>query len=782
MSGTAANETIDLRAIFKKLLAKWWLFGITITLALAAGVAYIKTTPKTYHVQAVVLMSERGRNMFGGSNEEFLKGSALLRNNSDIEDQVAVLTSVNNMTKALMSLDFGISYYERKNFMTRELFEYPPFYVKLDSVAVQVHGVPIHVEVDRDKGTYRVKAKAPYARLYNVQKQMELEAFYTDYEIDKEVKIGESFSDEGLSFSIEFPEDRVYGSNMDHYFIINSLDGLVASYRARTGASPISDESSIVVINCAGEVVEKEKQFLNRLLKTYLDSELYRRSQKGLRTIDFIDKQIGEVSDSLRQVETTMESFRGASGGMMSAATTSDALFQERSRLEDERSLLQRRRQYCASILDKVRSSSDLRNVPAPSSSGIDDPVLNNLVLEITKLSAELAVQNLSTGPRTNPALIAMERRMKNLTNSLAQTAESLVEQADISLMEVNRRLGRLGYELNQLPENERKLRNIDRRFKLTESLHNYLMEKRAEAGIAIASDQLDKYVVDDARMSTTIPVKPDKKVILGGAFMIGLLLPMGFILIRDFFNDTVTDIDQLNRLSPIAVLASIPGTKRKRVLPEEPKSMLAEAFRTARINLQYLNVNSGRQVIGFTSSTSGEGKTFCAVNLATVIALSGKRTLLLDADMRRPRLAETMGVAEGQGLSTYLIGECTLEEAIRRSDVQGLDMITAGPIPPNPLELVELERMDQLFKELRGRYDHIIVDASPLGLVSEYVILLRHVDITLYLVRQGTTKRGALRFINEMYNEKQLRSINLLLNDVKQGNGYASGYGYYTK
>ena len=781
MSEITTNETIDLKAILRKLLAKWWLFGITIGLAVAAGVAYIKTTPKVYEVQAVILMSERGRNTFGQS-EEFLKGSSLLRNTSDIEDQVAVLTSVNNMTKALKRLDFGISYFETRNFMTRELYEYPPFYVTLDTVAVQVHGVPVHVQVDREKGTYRVKAKSDYARLYNVQKQTELEEFIPEYEIDQEARIGEPFSAQGLSFSIEFPEDRKYGKDRDHYFVINSLDGLVSSCRARTGAAPISDESSIVLVGISGEVPEKERLFLNKLLETYIEGELYRRQQKGIKTINFIDGQIGVVSDSLRSVESTMESFRDASGGLIKVSTTSDALFQERSRLEDERSALQRRRQYCAAILDKVRNSSDLRNVPAPSSSGIDDPVLNNLVIEITRLSADLAAQNVTTGPRTNPAVITMERKLRNLTSSLAQTAESLVEQADINLVEVNRRLSRISYEFNQLPENERKLGNIERKFKLSESLYNYLMEKRAEAGIAIASDQLDKYVVDEARVSATTPVKPDKKVILGGAILIGLLVPIGFILVRDFFNDTIVDLDQLKRLSPVPVLATIPSTKRKRILPEEPKSMLAEAFRTARINLQYLNVNSARQVIGFTSSTSGEGKTFSAVNLATVIALSGKRTVIVDADMRRPRLAETMGVPEGQGLSTYLIGECTLDDMVRRSDVQGLDLITAGPIPPNPLELVELERMDQLFKTLRERYDHVIVDASPMGLVSEYVILMRHVDITLYLVRQGVTKRGVLRLVNEMYRENKVRSINLLLNDVKQGGQYGNGYGYYTK
>src|SRR5690606_34040576 len=315
----------------------------------------------------------------------------------------------------LKRLDFGISYFETRNFMTRELYEYPPFYVTLDTVAVQVHGVPVHVQVDREKGTYRVKAKSDYARLYNVQKQTELEEFIPEYEIDQEARIGEPFSAQGLSFSIEFPEDRKYGKDRDHYFVINSLDGLVSSCRARTGAAPISDESSIVLVGISGEVPEKERLFLNKLLETYIEGELYRRQQKGIKTINFIDGQIGVVSDSLRSVESTMESFRDASGGLIKVSTTSDALFQERSRLEDERSALQRRRQYCAAILDKVRNSSDLRNVPAPSSSGIEYPVLNNLVIEITRLSAELAAQNVTTGPRTNPAVITMERKLRNL-------------------------------------------------------------------------------------------------------------------------------------------------------------------------------------------------------------------------------------------------------------------------------------------------------------------------------------------------------------------------------
>jgi capsular exopolysaccharide synthesis family protein len=184
--------------------------------------------------------------------------------------------------------------------------------------------------------------------------------------------------------------------------------------------------------------------------------------------------------------------------------------------------------------------------------------------------------------------------------------------------------------------------------------------------------------------------------------------------------------------------------------------------------------------VIGFTSSSSGEGKTFCAVNLATVMAQSGKRTLLLDADMRRPNVLRMLEKTDGPGLSTWLIGESGVDQLIQRADIPGLDVIGAGPIPPNPLDLAESPRMAELITTLRSRYDQVIVDASPLGLVSEYIMLMQLVDVTLYVVREGKTGRSALRMINEMVAEGKAKNVDLLFNDVKSQGG--DGYGYYTK
>jgi capsular exopolysaccharide synthesis family protein len=305
-------------------------------------------------------------------------------------------------------------------------------------------------------------------------------------------------------------------------------------------------------------------------------------------------------------------------------------------------------------------------------------------------------------------------------------------------------------------------------------------MEKRYEAEIAVNSDQVDKYIVDPARVKIGGPVSPSKKSTLGLAIALGILLPLIFILVRDFFNDRIADLDELKRLSPIPVLSSVPTSKQQRIKLDEDRSVLAEGFRTARINLQYLNANMDRQVVGITSSTSGEGKTFCSVNLATVMALGNKRTLLLDADMRRPKVHERMGLELGNGLSTYLIGEAGVDAIIRKTDVPGLDVITAGPIPPNPLELFESPRLAELMQQLRQRYDQVVIDASPMGVVSEFKVLVHHLDVTLYVVRQGFTRRPMLRPVNELYRSGKLKQIDLVLNDVKAGDGY--GYVYEPK
>jgi capsular exopolysaccharide synthesis family protein len=773
MSGTGAQETIDLRAILRKLVAKWWLFAITCVLAVGAAVAYIKTTPKRYAVEGILLMSEKKRKSFGATDQEFLKGTSYLRQSGELDDQISLLMSFTNVRRTVGRLDLGVSYYEERNFLLTERYPNKPFIVRPDS-SLMVHGLRVEVVPDTVARTYHVKLKAKNAPLYDFKARKPSDGFVPKLEIDQEVRMGEPFRSDFLSFSIEFPQGHVYEKDVRYFFRLNTLDGLANDFRNKTSAIPQGDESNIVILTTEGEVVQKEKDYVNMLMRTYIEEEQRKQNEKGTRTIEFIEAQLGESSAKLSAAQQSLTAAQA--GGMVgSTGDASQSISNEMYRQQAEESRIKGQLSSLQSLIG-VMSAESSGTPNTVAASGVDAPSLNAVIEQYNRDVTELRTRELQERIASAPT-IALRRKVQTQREQIVQSAQALGVQTQLMLNEVQSRIGQLRGQLYALPGATARLNIATQKYELTEELNNYLMEKLYEAQIAVNSDQVDKYVVDDARQVGGAAVSPNKKLLLGGALAAGLLVPILLILLLDLFNDRIADVDEVKRLTGLPVLAQIPGSKRKRITTEDPKSMLAESFRTARINLQYLNPDMDRRVVGFTSSTSGEGKTFCAVNLAAVMALSGKRTLILDADMRRPQLAKAMELPEGDGLSTYLIGECPMEGIIRRTDIPGLDAITAGPIPPNPLELIESVRMSELLRVLRDRYDHVVVDASPMGLVSEFKVLVKHLDVTLYVVRQGYTRRGMLRPLSEIVREGKLRNVDIVLNDVKA----AAGYGYYT-
>lgn len=772
------NDTIDLKAIFRKILRMWWLFGLVTVASVAAAVWYLKTTAKTYEVTGVMLMSDTKRNSYGGRAEEFIRGASYLSSSVGLEDEISVLTSFTNMLNTIQQLDFGISYYREKNFLEHEIYEDKPFIVRLDT-GLQVTGIKVEVRPDLDAGTYRVLAKAKYVRMFNAGLQKPVENFLEDYVVDQTARIGEPFHSPHLNFIIQFDPGYVYGENEKYYFIPASNLDVTAYYRSKTSVTPLSDESNIITIATPGQDTKKEIDFINTLMQTYIKSEQEKHNEKGKKTIAFIDNQLDRSTENLETAEGNLQNVQASAGGLVgSASDRGAAVFNDLSRLKDDQGRARSKLEYLSELITHM--GTDDGGTPSTiSAANVGAPSLSNLIDQYNQDVNELATKRLTERQQSAPT-IALSRKVQTQRNQIIQSAQDARRGAQLELDQITARVNQLEYQLNQLPQSSRQVSIATRKYDLSASINTYLMEKRYEAEIAVNSDQVDKYIIDPARVKDGGPVSPKKSRALGLALAVGLLLPLGFILIRDFFNDRIMDLDELKRLSPIPVLSTIPQSKKQRIKPDDDRSILAEGFRTARINLQYLNANVDRQVIGITSSTSGEGKTFCSVNLATVMALGNKRTLLMDADMRRPKVHERFGIDQGTGLSSYLIGELGIDEVVRKSDVPGLDLITSGPIPPNPLELFESPRLAELVQQLRSRYDHIIIDASPMGVVSEFKVLVRHVDVTLYVVRQGFTRRAMLRSVNELYRTDKLKQIDLLLNGVKAGDGY--GYVYESK
>jgi capsular exopolysaccharide synthesis family protein len=334
-------------------------------------------------------------------------------------------------------------------------------------------------------------------------------------------------------------------------------------------------------------------------------------------------------------------------------------------------------------------------------------------------------------------------------------------------------------------------LLNIQRQNQLKEGLYTYLMQKRAENAIVLASTTSDNRIVDEAHASFD-PVRPVKSQTYAIAFFLGLLFPLAFAYARDLFNDRITDRMHLEQQTKIPLLGIIGYSKEANdlVVNRNPKSHIAEAFRSIRTNLQYFNPPGNKcNIVLITSSISAEGKSFCALNIASIIALSGKRTALVGFDLRKPKSPNRFDLKSDKGISSFLIGAETEKEIVQSSGIENLYFILSGPKPPNPSELIMNERMDTLFQFLKNEFDYVILDSPPIGLITDAMLLSKYANAAIYVVRQNVTRKHQLDIINKLYEDGKIKNLSIIFNAVRVGSmpfagsygyGYGHGYGYY--
>lgn len=775
------EDKINIKKIFHKLIAKWYYFLIAVMIVGPLAYAYVKMATPKYLIKASLLL--KNENPGGGYGpDQFLKGMDLFSANIDLEDEIGMLKSYANVEGAIQRLNFGISYFTEKNLMSTEHYGETPFTIDLDSSAAQLVGVPIYIE-RLSSSKYMVRASAKEASSYDVLTNASREEIPL-VDIEEVLDINKPFESKNLSFSIHFNNAFKVEEGAKMYFTINNLVSQSERYQKALTVEPISLESNIVELTIKEAVPQKGVEFIDQVMQVYLENELYKKNELGLRTIRFIDEQLSGVSDSLRQVEGTLESFRSRNN-ILDIKTSAANLTNNLDQLETEQAELEVKLQYYRYIAGSLQDESVSSDIVAPSTFGVDDPLLSSLLIELSKLNQERSGLNFSAR-EGNPLAEVIDLKIKNIKRSITENVNNIIDASSIALNDRNRRIAQINAQLQRLPRNERELVKIQRRYDFSDNVYNYLLEKRAEAGIAIASNVVEKTIVDEAMVVGSSPVSPNKKLVYAGAMVLALGGALCLIILKDFLNDNIVTQEDLEQHTRIPFLGTIShGSKREKGnLVANALSPVGESFRSLRVNLQYLTLGKEVNVIGFTSSRESEGKTFCSVNLAAAMASSRRRTILIDADMRRPRVATYFQLENDRGLSNYLIGECSLKEIINETGIKGFDVITCGPIPPNPLDLIGLTRMADMLNELKQTYNTIIIDAPPIGFVSEYIILMKYTDANIYVVRSDYTTRFNLEKINNMYNERRINNISILLNDKRNSrvNGYNYSYKYKYK
>ncbi|GAC1370761.1 MAG: tyrosine-protein kinase domain-containing protein [Hymenobacter sp.] len=794
MEARPIPDEIDLHELLFKLRTRWPLFVLALLLAGGGAYLYWQVKAPVYGFRSTMLLGDQST----GSKQaqELLQLLQVQDKSVKMEDEVGVLASTDFVRRAVAKLPYAVSYYAQPTTWLNRLRplqvrERPagavPFRVWVDLQAPQLVGVPIYVE-PAGPGRCRVRAAARAGEVFSLPTSERLRSL-KDVALDQTVAWGDTLRLPLLTAVINPEPGRAFGSEAAaYYFVLNNLNEAVSQYLSSFVVRPVDHESRIVELTAKNTLPVKGIQFLDTLMTLYIADDLHAKNLTGQKTLAFLNREIEKLEGVRRQSAEALASFRSQRGVVDVAAQSSSGI-QRLGGLEAERAQVATRRKYFQNMLAYLRANRDASQVASPSSVGIDDQVLNGLMMQLTSLNEKRAELS-ATASGDNPLLAVLDGRIRNTKESLIQTLTNMSQANDIALRDLDGQLGQVRGQMNQMPESERRLSTLKSTSDFNEKNYNFLVEKRNDAAIALATNTTDKKIVDPAQQVGPEPESPKPLLVGLVAVLAGLLLPTGLVLLLDKANRRIQGRDDLAQVTTIPLLGVVAhGSKAdKATMLRDVNGPLAESFRSIRVNLQYLAAGLDKKVLGVTSSIPGEGKTFCAVNIATELAMSGRRVMLVETDLRRPTVAGYFDLdpSPRHGLTTYLSGESTLEEACRPSGVPHLDVLTCGQVPANPTVLLEGPRMEALLAQLRQEYDYVVLDTPPVGFVAEYFMLVRFLDANIYVVRHNYTERALVNQIDELHRSQRIKQLYMVINDMHfshnyeyryKRNGYAYGY-----
>jgi len=774
-----ANDSISIKKLLQLYISKWYYFVIAITIGVLLAGFIIYTTPNKYTLHGTVLISEDKDPNISSANF-LLDNSPLFKSKNNIKNEIGILTSKTLIESTIEELGFQIEYYKLGFLKKNLLYQTSPFIVEIDSSSHNIINEAFEVKI-LNKGSYEIKLELNRFILHSLNGDKEDIMISEPFLFLDTLRLGEASNHPYINFNLKkadsYIEENIIGN--EYEFIIRDKTTLVNEYREKLNVSLIDQEASILEVEILGRSAEKEKDFLNKLFQTYLERDLNKKNRAAIRTIEFIDSQLAEVTESLEGAEKKLEDFRTKENflDLDFAAKQSSEKLQE---LDKQEAQLLMNLKYYKYLLNYLESNDDINTIVAPSSIGIEDPLLNELIIKLQELTSKKVSLSFSVNDK-NYELNRLNLEIKSVRNTLVENVKSIINSTEIQTNDLKSRINEVNAKLQKLPKNERSLVEIQRMFNLNDQLYNYLLEKRAEAGITKASNTPSNEILDEPSLEKFKPTEPKKGLILGISLILSFLFPVIIITTLEAFNDKITSEDQIEEMTKAAIVGKINKTHRNSPsISESLKSQTAESFRDLYTNLRFV-LGNNKKVMAFTSTVSGEGKSYCAANLGVFLSKTGNNVILVECDLRKPGLKKNFTAFNKIGLSDYLIGNADFEQVLTNSEHDGLDIVFSGMIPPNPAELLSSSEFSNLISELAVSYDYVILDTAPLGIVSDYKMIANCVSQTLYVVRQGYSKQYFIKDLNKKINSGQLSQISLILNDVTRRESYKQyGKGYY--
>lgn len=787
-----SEEIFQQKTDYKELIFKIWRFKgwfiLSLFIFLAGAYLFNKLSTVIYSNQTMLLLKESERNNFLTS-QDMMQGFGLFGGNHNIENELGVIRSYTLINDAVSQLNLETSFYKedylfgdylKLSFLKtiEETYNEKVFQVSINKSELQPIDLPVYFRI-LSKDEFMLEASGTDVPIYDYIN--DIIVTHANVSISGKFKFGQQIKGQYYDFKVHLTNpaaDLPATPKARTYFSFNSLSYLTLTYQANISAVQTSRTSSLVIINMQGDNKYKITDFLNTLTNAYLERNLEKKNRIAINTVKFIDSQISEVSDSLSYAESKLQNFR-TTNRVTDISFQGQQSIERMNQLESERALLIVQKKYYDYIRSYFEKNTDMSDLIAPSSMNVQDRTLNQLITELITLNSERS-NMLNQGNVKNLRLNTIEVQIANLKKTILENINSNAATTEIALQDINNRSARISAEMSRLPSTERQLVGIERKFKLNDAIYTFLLQKRSEAQIARASNAPDYEVIDQARYITAYQTFPKKKLILIIGALVGLLIPFIIIVLRDFLNTQISNKRDVEALTSLPILGHVfhNDGKEKIVVNAAVNSPISESFRSIRTNLQFYAKDNEKQVLLVTSSYSGEGKSFISQNLAAAYALFGKKTLIMGFDLRRPKLFQDFNLSNQKGISTVLINQASVDDIIQKTHIPNLEYISAGPVPPNPLELIASSKTGEMINELKKKYDYIIIDSPPVGVVSDSYLLMGFSDVNIYVVRQGFTHKEAFSNNISHLSQKNVPHVSIVINDVK-AKGLLYDYGY---
>ena len=781
----STSEATIIKEFLLTALSYKYFYIASILICLAIAFLMNKVSPTIYGVNSIIGPIEDKRPSLLGSNNLF-SGMADFTQNRNLENDINSLNSFSLVSSTIKALNLEVGYFTEKKIIfkkSHQIYLGSPFSVNIDKSHIQPIDARINIQIIDDK-SYKLRSSVDNISLYNYVDNV-IVSEHEALKIDTICKFNETIKNKNYKFSISFNKDLYSPGSKDGsllYFVFYHQDILSNDYLGRLKVEPVSLKSSLIKVSFQGQNLGLTIDFLNKYLQSYLGDDLSKKNLTAKHTVDFIDTQISEISDSLLRSESKLKDYR-STNQVTDLSYQGQQALQEMKKIEADLSTVQVQERYYNYILDYFNKNQDVAGVMPPSAANVVDPIMNSLVLDLQSLSLQKS-SILSNNTGKNLFLGQIENKIKVQKQTIIENVTNNLNTLDLTKNELKYRAEKLSGEISKLPRTELNMVSMQRKFNLTDAIYTFLLQKRSEAAITMASNIPDYEILEPARETSSLVLSPRTKLNFIIALFFAIMIPTAYIILKNFFSEKITRIQDVEQLLGRPILSVIYSNNHQNesAVFESPGSPIAESFRNLRSSLFLRFKSEPVKIILVTSSQPQDGKSFITFNLAASIASVGYKTIILDCDLRRPTLHVKFKELNTSGLSNYMLDHTSIEEIIHDSFINNLSFIPAGPVLPNSSELIESGALDELINFLKKKYEYIIIDTTPSGIVADAALMIKYSNINLLICRNNFTRKDVLTDVLNLFRTNKVDNFDVVYNDLNISESRYGRYNNYYK